>query len=77
MDGHWFDTTLFQKKKFDYRKELGESSVKYTKNTCFKILFKNETIFGYKYKNIHIYYNYIMKTLWTQKLMISWIWNLV
>jgi hypothetical protein len=40
MDGHWFDTTLFQKQFFDYKKELGEGSVKYIKNTHFKICFK-------------------------------------
>jgi hypothetical protein len=38
MDGHRFDTTLFQKQFLDYKMELGEGSVKYTKNTHFKIL---------------------------------------
>jgi hypothetical protein len=31
MDGHRFDTTLFQKQFLDYIMELGEGSVKYTK----------------------------------------------
>jgi hypothetical protein len=38
MDGHRFDTTLFQKQFLDYIMELGEGSVKYTKIHISKVL---------------------------------------